>query len=114
MTRVQPGPRTFGGVTTRALSQLQHARHAFQRRLGIGADGNSTIFRRFSLGGASFAPAGGMKPLLKFALWGGSFGAAAVLVQRMLQRRRQRRIDVGPVSDDWLARRRGITEQLPY
>jgi len=55
-----------------------------------------------------------MRPLLKYALWSGSLGAAAVLVQRFLQRRRQRSIDVGAVSDDWLARRRGVTEHLPY
>jgi hypothetical protein len=54
-----------------------------------------------------------MRPLLKFALWTGSIGTAAMLVQRMLRRRRAA-IDVGHVSDEWLAHRRGVADQRPY
>jgi hypothetical protein len=52
-----------------------------------------------------------MRPLLKLALWTGSLGT--VVMQRMLRRRRAA-IDVGPVSDEWLAHRRGVADELPY
>jgi hypothetical protein len=54
-----------------------------------------------------------MRPLLKLALWTGSLGTAALVMQRMLRRRRAA-IDVGPVSDEWLAHRRGVADELPY
>jgi len=44
---------------------------------------------------------------LTIALWTSSLGVFAYLFQRMVRRRR-RRVDVGTVSDDWLAHHRGI------
>jgi hypothetical protein len=54
-----------------------------------------------------------MRPLLKLALWTGSLGTAAMVMQRVLRRRRMQ-IDVGAVSDEWLAHRRGVADESPY
>jgi hypothetical protein len=52
-----------------------------------------------------------MGPLLKVALWGGVSALAALLVKRS-QRRRTAPLDVGTVSDEWLAQRRGVNDAL--
>jgi hypothetical protein len=44
-------------------------------------------------------------PPLKVALWTSSVGVALYLAQRLFYRRRQA-IDVGAVSDNWLAQQR--------
>jgi hypothetical protein len=48
-----------------------------------------------------------MKPQVKIVLWTSSIGFAALLARRLL-RRRKHRIDVGFVSEEWLARQRGL------
>jgi hypothetical protein len=52
-----------------------------------------------------------MNPMLKVMLWGGLSAVAALLVRR---RRHQRAaaLDVGTVSDEWLAHRRGVNDTL--
>ena len=44
-------------------------------------------------------------PLFKVALWTSSVGVALFVARRLFNRRRQD-IDVGTVSDDWLAQQR--------
>jgi hypothetical protein len=48
-------------------------------------------------------------PILKVALWTSSVGIAVLIARRLLGRRANS-IDVGPVSDDWLAQQRGARE----
>jgi hypothetical protein len=55
----------------------------------------------------------GKAPIIKLALWTGSLGLGALLLNRLLRGRRER-IDVGAVSDSWLAERRGVSDELPY
>jgi membrane protein implicated in regulation of membrane protease activity len=43
---------------------------------------------------------------LQLGLLGGALLVAAVLVRRFVRRRSSRAIDVGPVSDAWLAEQR--------
>jgi hypothetical protein len=57
--------------------------------------------------------ANGMAPLIKLALWTGSLGLGALLLNQLFRGRRER-IDVGAVSDSWLANRRGVSDELPY
>jgi hypothetical protein len=45
---------------------------------------------------------------LTFALWTSSLGAVAYMVRRMVRRRRS--IDVGSVTDEWLAHQRGLSD----
>jgi hypothetical protein len=49
-----------------------------------------------------------MGPLLKLALWGGVSAVAALIVKR--RKRRQRPLDVGTVSEEWLAHQRGVSD----
>jgi hypothetical protein len=53
-----------------------------------------------------------MGSLLKIALLGGVSAVAALFVRRR-QRRRLAASDVGTVSEEWLAQRRGIDDALP-
>jgi hypothetical protein len=55
----------------------------------------------------------GSAPMIKLALWTGSLGLGAFLLNRLMRRRREK-IDVGAVSDSWLAERRGVSDELPY
>ena len=51
-----------------------------------------------------------MKPrLLKIAVWSSSIGFCAYLFRRLLLKRRAS-IDVGAVSEGWLAQRRGVAD----
>jgi hypothetical protein len=52
-----------------------------------------------------------MNPMLKVMLWGGVSAVAALFVRR---RRHQRAaaLEVGTVSEEWLAQRRGINDAL--
>ena len=59
------------------------------------------------------APVKAGPSLLKIAFWTGSLGVGAYLLRRFLNRR-QRRIDVGAVSDDWLASQRRVADEFPY
>jgi hypothetical protein len=43
---------------------------------------------------------------LKVVLWGGSVGLIAVVLRRLF-RRRQNDVNVGNVSEEWLAQHRG-------
>lgn len=52
-------------------------------------------------------------PLLKLALWTGSIGLGAYLLRRFLTSRRGR-IDVGAVSDAWLASQRPTLDEISY
>ena len=52
-----------------------------------------------------------MKPRVKAALWTGSVGLCVYLLRRAIARRRAP-IDVGRVSGEWLARRRGAADDL--
>jgi hypothetical protein len=52
-----------------------------------------------------------MGPLWKVAIWGGVSALAALLVKRR-QRRRAAALDVGTVSEEWLAHRRGVNDVL--
>ena len=49
---------------------------------------------------------------LKIALWTGSLGLLAVLFRRLVRRRRAASVEVGSVSEDWLAQHRGSGD--PY
>jgi hypothetical protein len=57
--------------------------------------------------------ANGRASLIKIALWTGSLGIGALLLNRLIRGRRGG-IDVGAVSDSWLQSRRGISDELPY
>jgi hypothetical protein len=50
-----------------------------------------------------------MGALWKIALWTSSLGTAALLFRRA-RRRRRAALDVGTVSDEWLANQRGIAD----
>jgi hypothetical protein len=52
-----------------------------------------------------------MNPMLKVVLWGGLSAVAALLVRRKRQQRAAA-LDVGTVSDEWLAHRRGVNDAL--
>jgi hypothetical protein len=52
-------------------------------------------------------------PLFKIALWTSSIGFCAYLLRRLLLKRRPS-IDVGTVSDEWLAQRRGIADESSH
>jgi hypothetical protein len=49
--------------------------------------------------------------MLKVFLWGGVSAVAALLVRRNRQRRAAA-LDVGTVSEEWLAHRRGVNDAL--
>jgi hypothetical protein len=49
-------------------------------------------------------------PLFKIAIWTSSIGFCAYLFRRLFVRRRAS-IDVGTVSDEWLAQRRGVADE---
>jgi hypothetical protein len=44
---------------------------------------------------------------LQIGLWGGAVLLTAAVLRSLLRRRSSRPIDVGPVSDAWLAEQRG-------
>jgi hypothetical protein len=44
---------------------------------------------------------------LQIGLWGGALLVAVAVVRQLVRRRSSRTIDVGPVSDAWLAEQRG-------
>ena len=44
---------------------------------------------------------------LQIGLWGGALLVAVAVVRGLVRRRSSRTIDVGPVSDAWLAEQRG-------
>ena len=44
---------------------------------------------------------------LQIGLWGGALLVAVAVVRQLVRRRSSRAIDVGPVSDAWLAEQRG-------
>ena len=46
---------------------------------------------------------------LRVVLWTGSVGLIAVVLRRLF-RRRQKDVDVGNVSEDWLAQHRGSSD----
>jgi hypothetical protein len=50
---------------------------------------------------------------LKVVLWGGSVGLIAVVLRRWL-RRRQKDVNVGNVSEEWLAQHRGTSDSTPW
>jgi hypothetical protein len=52
-----------------------------------------------------------MNPMLKVMLWGSLSAVAALLVRRKRQQRAAS-LDVGTVSDEWLAQRRGVNDTL--
>jgi hypothetical protein len=52
-----------------------------------------------------------MAPILKLALWSGVSAVAALLLRKR-RRRRAPGLDVGTVSDEWLANRRGVNDVL--
>ena len=52
-------------------------------------------------------------PMLKVALWTSSVGFALFLARRVFGRR-ESRLDVGTVSDDWLSHQRGVAPADPY
>jgi hypothetical protein len=52
-----------------------------------------------------------MKPGVKAALWTGSVGLCVYLLRRAIVRRRAS-IDAGHVSGEWLAHRRGVTDDF--
>jgi hypothetical protein len=52
-----------------------------------------------------------MTPMLKVVLWGGVSAVAALLVRRK-RLRRAAALDVGTVSEEWLAQRRGVNDAL--
>jgi membrane protein implicated in regulation of membrane protease activity len=52
-----------------------------------------------------------MKPIWKMALFSGVSAVAAMLLRRRM-RRRAAAVDVGTVSDEWLAQRRGVNDAL--
>ena len=49
-------------------------------------------------------------PLFKIAAWASSIGFCVYLLSRLIRRRRAS-IDVGTVSDEWLAQRRGVADE---
>jgi hypothetical protein len=53
-----------------------------------------------------------MAPLIKVALWSGVSAVAAMLLRRRRIRRRTPALDVGTVSEEWLANRRGVNDAL--
>lgn len=52
-------------------------------------------------------------PLFKIALWTSSIGFCAYLLRRLFVRRRAA-IDVGTISDEWLAQRRGVADESSH
>ena len=50
---------------------------------------------------------------LKLVLWSGSVGLVAVVLRRLF-RRRQKNVNVGTVSEDWLAQHRGTSDTTPW
>jgi membrane protein implicated in regulation of membrane protease activity len=52
-----------------------------------------------------------MKPIWKIALYSSVSAVAAMLLRRR-RRRRAAAVDVGTVSEEWLAQRRGVNDSL--
>jgi hypothetical protein len=50
---------------------------------------------------------------LRVVLWTGSVGLIAVVLRRLF-RRRQKDVNVGNVSEDWLAQHRGTSDTTPW
>jgi hypothetical protein len=50
---------------------------------------------------------------LKVVLWGGSVGLLAVMLRRLF-RRRQKDVNVGNVSEEWLAQHRGTGDSTSW
>jgi membrane protein implicated in regulation of membrane protease activity len=50
---------------------------------------------------------------LRVVLWTGSVGLLAVVLRRLF-RRRQKDVNVGNVSEDWLAQQRGSSDTTPW
>jgi hypothetical protein len=50
---------------------------------------------------------------LKVALWTGSVGLIAVFLRRLF-RRRKKDVNVGTISEDWLAQHRGSNDTNPW
>ena len=50
---------------------------------------------------------------LRIVLWTGSGGLFAMVVRRLF-RRRQKDLNVGNVSEDWLAQQRGSGDTTPW
>jgi membrane protein implicated in regulation of membrane protease activity len=50
---------------------------------------------------------------LKIVLWSGSVGLIAVVLRRLF-RRRQKDVNVGNVSEDWLAQHRGTSDTTQW
>ena len=49
-------------------------------------------------------------PLFKIAAWTSSIGFCIYFLSRLIRKRRPS-IDVGTVSDEWLAHRRGVSDE---
>ena len=61
--------------------------------------------------GAGLAQTVSMNPMLKVMLWGSVSAVAALFVRRRRQQRATA-LEVGTVSEEWLAQRRGINDTL--